>query len=205
MADAIIHVIGVAAALIAVPTMITLAALWSSAASTIAAATVYGISLIAMLTFSACYHMIRNPGTRDILRRLDHAAIFVLIAGTYTPFAVLLAGTQAASILIGIWGAALTGLVLKLAAPNRLEGLAVAIYLAMGWSVVVIGGPILDEVSSAALVLMLIGGGLYTLGVVFHLWQRLAYHKAIWHGMVLVASVVFYAAVVVEVTRAAGG
>jgi hemolysin III len=205
LADAIIHVTGVTAALLAVPTMITLAAVWSGEASIVAAAVIYGTSLIAMLTFSACYHMTRHSGAREILRRLDHASIYVVIAGTYTPFAVLLAGPQTAAILIGIWGAALTGIVLKLAAPHRLEIFALALYLAMGWSIVVIGGPILDQISTATLVLMLTGGGLYTLGVVFHLWQRLMFHNAIWHGLVLVASFVFYAAVMVEVTRAAAG
>ena len=205
LADAVIHIAGVTAALIAVPTLITLAVLWSVEASTIAAAAIYGASLIAMLTFSASYHMVQHPGAKEILRRFDHATIYVMIAGTYTPFAVMLAGPQAAAILIGIWGAALTGIVLKLTSPDRLESLALALYLGMGWSIVAIGSPIMDQVSTATLVLMVTGGGLYTLGVVFHLWRRLAFHNAIWHGLVLVASFVFYAAVMVEVTRAAPG
>ena len=205
LADGILHVAGVTAALIAVPVMITVAVIWSGDASTIAAATVYGLSLIAMLALSASYHRARRPRAKEILRRLDHAAIYVKIAGTYTPFAVLLAGAHAAAILTGIWGAALAGLVLKTAAPRRWEGLALTLYLAMGWSGLVIGGPVLDEIPTAALVLVLTGGGLYTLGVVFHLWQRLAFHNAIWHGLVLAASVVFYAAILIEVTRHAPG
>ena len=205
LADGILHVAGVTAALIAVPVMITVAVVWSGDASTIAAATVYGLSLIAMLALSASYHMVRRPRAKEILRRLDHAAIYVKIAGTYTPFAVLLAGAHAAAILTGIWGAALAGLVLKTAVPRRWEGLALTLYLAMGWAGLVFGGPMLDEISTAALVLVLTGGGLYTLGVVFHLWQRLAFHNAIWHGLVLAASVVFYAAILIEVTRHAPG
>jgi hemolysin III len=118
---------------------------------------------------------------------------------------VLLAGAQAAAILTGIWGAALAGLILRTAAPRRWEGVAVTLYLAMGWSGLAFGGAMLDEISTGALVLVLTGGGLYSLGVVFHLWQRLPFHNAIWHGLVLAASVVFYAAILIEVTRHAPG
>lgn len=198
IADAILHFTGVAAALVAVPVLIALAASWHGGAPTIAAVSVYGAGLIAMLALSAAYHLVRRPGVKEWLRRFDHAAIYVKIAGTYTPFAVLLAGAQAASILAGIWSAALAGLALKLAAPRRFEGLAVALYLAMGWAILVIGGPILERISAAGLTLLLTGGGLYTLGVVFHLCRRLRFHNAIWHALVLAASFVFYAAVLIE-------
>ena len=205
LADAVMHGLGILFALIAVPVMVTLAAVWYGDASTVGAALVYGASLIAMFTLSACYHMVRHGRAKQFLRRLDHAAIYVKIAGTYTPFAVLLAGSDAVPILAGIWGAALLGCVLKLTAPRRLETLSVAIYLAMGWSAVVIGGPILHEISRATYHLMLTGGGLYTLGVVFLYWDRLRFHNAIWHAFVLAASFIFYVAILVEVTRLAPG
>jgi hemolysin III len=167
----------------------------------VAAASVYGAGLLAMLAFSAAYHLVHQPRAKEILRRLDHAAIYIKIAGTYTPFAVMLAGAQAAAILAGIWSAALAGLALKLTAPRRLEGLAVALYLAMGWAIVVVGGPILERLSTAGLILVLTGGGLYTLGVVFHLWRRLPFQNVVWHALVLAASFVFYAAVVVDMAR----
>jgi len=201
LVDGILHIAGLIAALVAVPVMIALAAVWYGDASTVAAASVYGASLIAMLACSAAYHLVRRPRAKELLRRFDHAAIYVKIAGTYTPFAVLAAGANAASILAGIWSAAAAGLALKLAAPRRLEGLAIVLYLAMGWAVVAIGGPLIDRISTAALVLIFTGGGLYTLGVVFHLWRRLPFHNAIWHALVLAASFVLYAAVLVEVTR----
>lgn len=205
IADAILHVTGVAAALVAVPVLITLAAVWHGDAPVIAAAAVYGAGLIAMLAFSAAYHLVRQPRAKELLRRFDHAAIYVKIAGTYTPFAVLAAGAHAAAILAGIWSAALAGLALKLAAPRRLEGLAIVLYLAMGWAILAIGGPILDGLSTAGLSLILTGGGLYTIGVAVHLSPRLRFHNAIWHALVLAASFVFYAAVLVEVARHAPG
>ena len=203
LADAALHLIGIVSALIAVPVLITLAAVWYGDASTVGAAVVYGTSLIGMFTCSACYHMIRHGRARQILRRLDHSAIYVKIAGTYTPFAVLLAGDSMLPILAGVWGAALIGVVLRVVAPGRMESVALALYFAMGWAVVVIGGPILAEISQATFMLMLTGGALYTVGFVFLFWSRLRYHNAIWHAFVLAASFVFYAAVVVEITRLA--
>ena len=205
IADAALHVIGVIAALIAVPVMVTLAAVWYGDASTIGAALIYGVSLIAMLTCSACYHMARHGRAKQILRRLDHAAIYVKIAGSYTPLAVLLAGDAAPSILAGIWGAALVGVAFKMVSARRWEGLTLTLYLAMGWAVVVIGGPILNGVSNATFMLIAAGGGLYTIGVVFLYWERLRFHNAIWHAFVLIASFLIYAAILLEVMRHASG
>ncbi|MBK0400995.1 hemolysin III family protein [Limibaculum sp. M0105] len=203
IADAVLHVLGVISALVAVPVLITLAAVWHGNLSTVLAAAIYGVSLIAMFAFSAAYHLVHHAGAREILRRFDHAAIYVKIAGTYTPFAVLLARDEAGPILAGIWTAALVGLAIKVTAPRRLETLCLFLYLAMGWAALFIGGPIIDGLSDAGLVLMITGGVLYTLGVVFHLWHSLPFQNAIWHGLVLAASFVFYAAVLVEVRAAA--
>jgi len=203
VADGVLHVLGVVAALTAVPVMITLAAVWHGEMPVVLAAAIYGLSLIAMFCFSASYHLVGHPGTKAILRRFDHGAIFVKIAGTYTPFAVLLGGEHASTVLIGIWTAALVGLALVTAAPKRFEWLSLVLYLAMGWAIVVVGGPVLEQMSEAGLVLVIVGGALYTLGVVFHLWNRLPFQNAIWHAHVLAASFVFYAAVLVEVGHTA--
>jgi hemolysin III len=201
LADAALHVIGVISALIAVPVMVTLAALWYGDASTVGAALIYGFSLIAMLSCSACYHMAQQGRAKQILRRLDHAMIYVKIASTYTLLAVLLAGDAAPSILAGIWGAALVGVAFKMVSARRWEGLTLTLYLAMGWAVVVIGGPILNGVSNATFLLIASGGGLYTSGVVFLYWERLRFHNAIWHAFVLIASFLIYAAILLEVMR----
>jgi hemolysin III len=205
LADAILHLTGVTAALVAVPVLVTLAAVRHGDLPTVTAASVYGLSLMAMFAASAAYHLVSVPRWKEILRRLDHAAIYVKIAGTYTPFAVLLGGEDAPSILVGIWAAALVGLSLKVLAPRRFEWLTLGLYLAMGWAVVVIGEPIVAAISTPSLVLVLAGGVLYTLGVVFHLWDRLPFQNAIWHGHVLAASFVFYAAILIEVATGAPG
>ncbi len=205
IADTVLHITGVIAALVAVPVMITLAAVWYGDASTVGAAVIYGVSLIAMLSLSACYHMARHGRSKQILRRLDHAAIYVKIAGTYTPFAVLLAGDAAPAILAGIWGAAIVGVAFKMVSARRWAGITLTLYLAMGWAIVVIGGPILDGVSNATFTLIAAGGGLYTIGVGFLYWERLRFHNAIWHAFVLIASFLIYAAILLEVTRHASG
>ncbi len=198
-ADAVMHVAGVSASLVAAPVLVALAALWREDPAVPLAAAVYGLSLVAMFAASAAYHLVRaRPPLRELLRRIDHAAIYAKIAGTYTPFTVLLGGDRTALILAGMWSAAGAGMLMKLLAPHRLEWLMLGLYLAMGWAVVVVGWPILGAMSTAALTLMVLGGVLYTLGVVFHLWESLPYQNAIWHGFVLVASFVFYAAVAIE-------
>ena len=203
LADGLVHVAGLVAAAVAAPIVVVLAALWHGDVSTVAAAAIYGVSLLAMFGASALYHLVPAPRWRGVLRRLDHAAIYVKIAGTYTPFAVLFGGERAPLILSGIWGAAAVGALLKVLAPGRFEWLTLGLYLAMGWAIVVIGGPILDGISSASLVMIATGGALYTVGVLFHLWDDLPFQNAIWHLLVLAASFVFYAAILTEVARSA--
>ncbi|MEM1278187.1 MAG: hemolysin III family protein [Pseudomonadota bacterium] len=198
IADGVIHCTGVAVSMLAVPVLITLVAVWHGDAPNVSAVSIYGVSLIAMFAISAAYHIGGDWRWRDVLRRLDHSAIYILIAGTYTPFAIYAGGEGAAWLLTGIWAAAATGVSLQILAYQRLEWLAIVLYLSMGWSIVLFGGPIMDALSAPTIVLITTGGMLYTLGVGFHLWRRLPYHNAIWHGFVLTASFVFYAAVLVE-------
>jgi hemolysin III len=202
LADAVLHVAGLAAALVAAPALVAVAAAMSADGPTLAAASVYGATLVAMFAASAGYHLVRRTDLAEILRRLDHAAIYAKIAGTYTPFTVLLGGDRALPILAGMWSAAGAGMLLKLIAPRRFEVATLALYLAMGWAVVVVGWPIIEALAPHARVLLVTGGLLYTVGVGFHLWDSLPFQNAIWHGFVLVASFVLYAAVLIEILRA---
>jgi hemolysin III len=202
-ADAVIHVTGVVAALVCVPVLMVLAATGPGDAVTVLATAIYGASMIAMFSASAGYHLVQDLRWKDALRRLDHATIYLKIAGTYTPFAVLLAEDRAPPILAGIWAAALTGTALKVLAPRRFEWVTLSLYLAMGWAVVVIGGPILERMTPASFALLVAGGLLYTVGVGFHLWESLPFQNAIWHGLVLVATFILYAAVMIEVVASA--
>ncbi|MFC3571360.1 PAQR family membrane homeostasis protein TrhA [Paracoccus simplex] len=194
ISDGVVHVIGVVLALAAVPALIALTVASGAGAAAVVGAAVYGTTLILMLAFSALYNMIDNPRWTGLLRRLDHSAIYMKIAGTYTPF-TLLSGGQASGLLAGLWAAAALGLSLKIIAPARLKWLALALYLAMGWAGLYAGGAMLAELPAGVLALMLTGGGLYTVGVLFFLFERLPFHNTIWHVFVLGGSVIFFIAV----------
>ena len=203
-ADMTVHAVGVVGALLAVPVLITLAAVWVDDAALIAAVAVYGAALLAMFSASAGYNFanLRLRGGRmlEALRRLDHAAIYVKIAGTYTPYAVLTGGPLGRWLLVGVWSTAVLGLLGKVLAPDKWQRLSIALYLAMGWCFVLVIGPVSAAITTATAVLIVVGGCLYSIGVIFHVWERLPFQNAIWHAFVLVATFVFYSAIMVEIT-----
>ncbi len=202
ISDAVVHVLGVIAALIAVPVLITLAVVLRGDAPAVASTTLYGVALIAMLVFSALYNMTTRPRPRRIFRSLDHSAILCLIAATYTPLA-LLSGAEATRLLVTLWIAALAGAILRAFAPDRLKLAAVALALAMGWAGLLAGGEVFAGLSMPVMALIVTGGLLYTLGVAFFLFERLPFHYTIWHVCVLAASAAFYAAVTVQLVQTA--
>ncbi|MCP3969019.1 MAG: hemolysin III family protein [Rhodobacteraceae bacterium] len=194
LSDAVVHVLGLVAVLSAVPVLVTLTVLWRGDASAIVGISVYGAALIAMIGMSALYNINRSERWKGLLQRLDHSAIYIKIAGTYTPF-TLLTGGQGAALLAGLWGAALAGSGLKLVDPNRFRWLALALYLGMGWAGMLAGGAVFAQLSGPVLALIVAGGLLYTAGVVFYVFDRLPHHMTVWHAFVLAASVLFFAAV----------
>ncbi|WP_377833128.1 PAQR family membrane homeostasis protein TrhA [Acidimangrovimonas pyrenivorans] len=200
ISDAVVHVSGLAAVLIAVPVLIAVALWRGSAGEALFAVALYGATLIAMILFSALYNIVGRHRWHGVLRRLDHSAIYAKIAGTYTPF-TLIPGGHGGYLLAGLWGAALAGMGLKLISPARLRWLALALYLGMGWAGAVAGGSFFATLSGPVIVLIAVGGGLYTVGVVFYLFERLPFHYTLWHVFVLVASMVFYAAVTVHLVQ----
>ena len=203
MADAGVHAVGVAASLLGVAALM-LAALHLPAAS-VASLAVYGFGLIAVFACSAAYHLATEARLKAILRRFDHAAIYVKIAGTYTPFAAIKMGDAAGFALLGaVWAITLVGAAAKLLWPGRLVRTSYVLYLAQGWAIVAAFGPFVSAVSGRVIALLVAGGVIYTLGVIFHLWERLPYHNAIWHAFVVVASACHFAAVVDAVGLAGG-
>lgn len=202
-ADAAVHATGVTLALMGAPALIVLAALLDGRAELIAAVSVYGASLLAMLGLSGAYNTCPDgwDRTRAVLRRLDHAAIYVKIAGTQTPFAILVGGTGGWALTL-LWLGALGGVMVKLVAPHFLPKLSVLFYLGLGWAGTSLLIPGVGETALNDLTvgLMVAGGALYTVGVAFFLWERLPFNIAIWHGFVLVATCVFYSAVTLEVS-----
>ncbi|WP_309664546.1 hemolysin III family protein [Tabrizicola sp.] len=203
LSDAVVHVSGVVIALMAVPVLVTLAVVLHNDTPAIAGATLYGVALILMLLCSALYNMTREARRRAFFRHLDHTAIFIKIAATYTPF-TLMPGGQGGWLLTGLWGAALAGSGMRFMAPDRLKFLAVGIALAMGWAGVFAGSAFFGTLSLPVIVLIVTGGVLYTIGVAFFLFDRLPFHYTIWHIFVLAASMVFYAAVMLHLVQTAG-
>lgn len=194
-ADAVVHLTGVVGAFAAVIGLLS-AVVGTSDAHAIAAAMVYSIGLLTMLSISAAYNLSQSPVRKAIYRRYDHAAIFVMIAGTYTPFVVVLLDGPLAYVLLALmWGFALIGAAFKLVFPGRLETVSVVLYLALGWSgfpVVVDSAP---ELSGDVLLFLTLGAVLYTVGVGFHFWETLTYQNAIWHVFVLAAAGCHFVAV----------
>lgn len=160
---------------------------------------VYSFGLMAMLLCSALYNGVNHSPYRDVLRRADHAAIFVMIAGSYTPFLLVkLKGAWSHWLLIYVWAVAGLGVALKLIWPYRFERLSVVVYLFLGWTVLVVIKPLFSAVSIAAIVLLATGGILYSVGVTFHLWERLPYQQPIWHAFVVAGAACHYAAILCE-------
>ena len=193
--DMAVQFAGLLAVAAAVPVLITLAAPIEGQGGHMTAAMVYGTCLAAMISCSALYNIFPNPDWAWLLQRLDHAAIYLKIAGTYTAF-VLVAG-QGFALATGLWLAAATGISLKLIAPKRWRWVAIALYLGMGWSAVVLGWGIFAALPTPVILLVAGGGLLYTIGVVFHVWEQLPFHNTIWHVFVLAATFTIYAGVVV--------
>jgi hemolysin III len=199
VADGCIHLIGVTASLVAL-TALLIVAVKAQTTLWIVALLVYGLALVAMFSCSAGYHLVIRPKIKEVFRRLDHAAIFLMIAGTYTPFILIkMNDPWGLTLLAVVWTMAAIGIAIKLFAPRFLEGLTVALYLVQGWAVLAAWQPLMSALPGVVLTLLMVGGVLYTVGVVFHLWDRLPYQNAIWHGFVLTAASVHYAAVMVIV------
>jgi hemolysin III len=153
-----------------------------------------------MFGCSAAYHLVPAPSWKSLLRRLDQAAIFLKIAGTYTPFALdKIGGVWGYSVFGAVWVAALAGATAKLLLTSNWDHVSVVLYVALGWAGIFILQPLSGAISATTLLLLAGGGVLYTLGVVFHLWNSLPYQNAIWHLFVLAGTACHFAAVVTAV------
>jgi hemolysin III len=200
-ADLVIHLIGLVAALFGGGVLLGLA-LGLGRLSQAGAVGVYACGLLLMLAFSTAYNF-ASDRSRPLLRRFDHAGIFLMIAGSYTPFTThSLTGAWAWGMTIAVWAIALMGVIGKLALPGLGRRFWIGIYMALGWIVLVALRPMIHGLSWVALLLLAIGGLVYTSGVIFYVNKRLKYYRAIWHGHVIAAAGVHWAAVLVGVVLA---
>jgi hemolysin III len=195
IADGVVHIVGVCFGVIAATVLIVLTAVYATALD-IVAVSVYVVGLLAMLVLSATYNLWPISHAKWVLRRFDHAAIYMLIAATYTPLIMELKDSFfAIALLIGVWCVAIVGIVLKLALPGRFDRLSVGLYLAMGWSGMMLYDAVVKALPTLALAFLIAGGVLYSLGVIFHAWRRLRFQNAIWHCFVLLGAACHYTAV----------
>lgn len=204
VADGVVHGLAIIAGIVAFPVLFA-RVVATGAASDAVALGIYALGFFLMFGFSCAYNMTPPSSLKWLLRRFDHSAIYVMIAGTYTALLVRLDDRFWAWTLIAlVWIGALGGTILKLALPGRLDRLSIALYLLLGWVVVIALGPLIASLPATTMILVAIGGALYSIGVVFYKWERLKYQNAIWHGFVAVAAGCHWAGIAVALGGPAG-
>ena len=202
IANAVTHGIGLLLSIAGFVVLLVFAIL-HGAASHIVACAIYGATLICLYAASTLYHAVISPRLKRALKIFDHSAIYLLIAGTYTPFLLLnLRGAWGWSLFGVVWGLAFAGIVFKFWFVDHFQHLSTAIYVAMGWLVIIAAKPVIEHVPTVTLLWIVAGGLLYSSGVVFYVWKRLPYSHVVWHLFVLAGSTCHYFAVLRSVLLA---
>jgi len=207
IANSIIHGIGIVLAIGGLAVLAAFASLYGNSWHVVSCS-IFGAALIFLYTASTLYHAIQRPDAKSVLRILDHSAILVLIAGTYTPITLVsLRGPWGWTLFGIIWGLAMVGIIIETTRLRRFRVALIGLYVIMGWAVVAAFQPMMQHVGSGGLRLLLAGGIAYTGGIVFYVWKRLPFNHAIWHCFVLAGSILHYFAIllyVIPVVHAAG-
>jgi hemolysin III len=199
IANSITHGIGLLLSLAGLVILVSVAATHGSVWH-IVSSTIFGATLITMYMTSTLYHCVTAPRAKEALRLLDHVAIYLLIAGTYTPFLLVnLRGPWGWSVFTLVWGIALTGIILKVSPLGHKRGLSLTLYLVLGWIILIAIKPLLTALDPAGIRLLITGGIAYTGGLIFYGWKRLPYNHAIWHLFVLAGSAFHFFAVLLYV------
>jgi hemolysin III len=160
---------------------------------------VFGTSLVLLYLASTLYHSFSNIKVKQLFARFDHAAIFLLIAGTYTPFVLTtLRGPLGWTLFGMVWGLAITGIIIRSIFLTRFRKLMVGVYLAMGWMFLVAGVPMVNNLPGSSVAFLFIGGGCYSVGVIFYVWRNLKYGHGIWHLFVLAGSIMHFFSVLLS-------
>lgn len=192
IANSITHGIGMVLAIAALVILTAFAGLYGNGWH-IVSVSIYGTTLVLLYTASTLYHSIQNPHAKGILQILDHAAIYLLIAGTYTPFMLVsLRGPWGWWLFGVIWGLAVLGLVLQLPVMKRWRAVSLGLYIGMGWVVVVAIKPLIVSVETGGVIFLVLGGLSYTGGIIFYCWEKMKFSHAIWHLFVLAGSILHF-------------
>ncbi len=195
VANSVTHGLGLLASIAGAVVLVFLGA-ESGEAWHVASAVIYGATLVALYAASTLYHAFKGTGARGVLRIVDHCAIFLLIAGTYTPVALVGLGGAWGWSLFGVaWGIAAIGIVFKIFATSRFGALSTVAYVSMGWLCIVAAKPMFVLLSPGALALLVLGGFFYTAGTVFYHWEKVPYSHAVWHVFVIAGSLCHYLAI----------
>ncbi len=202
VADKWVHIVGIALSAVGAIYLLSLS-LQGDRAGRIVAIAIYGVGLVATFACSIAYNLTRTPSRQRILRRFDHAAIYLMIACSYTPFTTqCLQGAWAIAMTSAVWAIALAGIVAKLAFPQLPRKWSVAGYLALGWIALVALVPLIESVPRVAMWLIAAGGVVYSLGVPVYVAKRLPFRRAIWHAFVICAAALHWVAVLIGVVAA---
>ncbi|MCW8931026.1 MAG: hemolysin III family protein [Gammaproteobacteria bacterium] len=195
IAHTVTHGIGIILSIVGLVILVTFSSLYGNAWHVVSTS-IFGASLIILYTASTLYHGIPIPKAKAVLKQIDHSAIYLLIAGTYTPFLLVnLNGALGWSLFALVWTIAISGILLEVFRKDRFKKLSIALYLGLGWLVVAAIKPMLDSVEEGGLLLLLIGGLFYSLGVIFYVRKKMLYHHVIWHIFVMFGSIFHYFAV----------
>ncbi len=200
--NSITHGIGAALSVAGLTVLVVLAVLYGNVTQVVSFS-IYGGSLIVLYLASTLYHSFQQPKVKRVLKFIDHAAIFFLIAGTYTPF--LLLGVQGAwgwTFLVVIWGIAILGVSFKAIFFNRMQKASVMLYILMGWLSVLILRSLLDNIPVGGLIWLGLGGAAYTIGVIFYAMKKVPYMHGVWHLFVLAGSLCHYFAILLYLAPA---
>ena len=195
IANSVTHGVGLALSLTALPVLIV-TALRHGDAVRVTSVAIFGSTLVLLYAASTLYHSIPFPRVRPVLRAIDHSAIYLLIAGTYTPFALgALRHDGGMPLLVAVWSLALAGIVCRTLLGPQFHKISVALYVAMGWLVLLAIRPMIAHVATPGLIWLFAGGASYTVGVTFYAWNRLPYGHMVWHLFVLAGSLCHFFAV----------
>ena len=194
--SSIIHGIGIFLSIAILSVLVTLSAVYGNVYSIVSCA-IFGFSMLLMYSASTLYHAIPYPQAKKILKKFDHIAIYYLIAGTYTPFLlVVMRNTFGWTLFAIIWGLAIIGTILKIFLPSNGKKLwSIGLYLLMGWLVIIASRTLFALMPKLAIVFLILGGAFYTTGIIFYIWKSKKYTHAIWHGFVLLGTIMHFFAI----------
>jgi hemolysin III len=194
--NSITHGAGVLLSIVALVLLIVFSSIYGNASHVVSCA-IFGVTLILLYAASTLYHSAQKPQIKSVFKILDHSCIYLLIAGTYTPFLlVTLHGVLGWTMFAVIWFLALAGVLFKVFFVNRFKIISTIAYVLMGWIIIFAIKPLIDSLQSGGIVWLVAGGLAYTLGVIFYAWEKLPFNHAIWHLFVLAGSICHFFAVI---------